>query len=96
MKQYYVYILTNKYNTTLYIGITSNLIKRVFEHKNKLAEGFTKKYNIEKLVYYELHEDPETAIKREKTLKNLLRSKKLKLIEAKNPEFKDLYDEILR
>jgi putative endonuclease len=95
MKQYFVYILTNKYNTVLYIGVTSNLIKRIYEHKNKLSEGFTKKYNIEKLVYYEVYEDPETAIRREKAIKNLLRAKKLLLIASKNPQFKDLYSEIL-
>lgn len=95
MKQYYTYILTNKYNTVLYIGITSDLVKRIYEHKNKLAEGFTKKYNVDKLVYFEEYDDPENAVKREKTLKNLLRSKKIDLIRRKNPDFKDLYDEIL-
>jgi|SRR3989338_9143165 len=95
MKQYYVYILTNKNNNVLYAGITSNLIKRIYEHKNKLADGFTKKYNVNKLVYYEIFEDPENAIKREKTIKNLLRIKKILLIKNKNHEFKDLYDEIL-
>ena len=95
MKQYYVYILTNKNNNVLYAGITSNLIKRIYEHKNKLVDGFTKKYNVNKLVYYEIFEDPENAIKREKTIKNLLRIKKILLIKNKNHEFKDLYDEIL-
>ncbi|MDO8658567.1 MAG: GIY-YIG nuclease family protein [Candidatus Levybacteria bacterium] len=95
MKQYYVYILTNKNNNVLYTGITSNLVKRIYEHKNKLADGFTKKYNASKLAYYEIFEDPENAIKREKTIKNLLRIKKIALIKTKNPEFKDLYDEIL-
>lgn len=95
MKQYYIYILTNKYNTVLYIGVTNNLERRVYEHKNKLTDGFTKKYNVEKLVYYEIFEDPESAIKREKTMKNLLRKKKIELIKVKNPLFKDLYQEIL-
>ena len=90
MKQYYVYILTNKSNHVLYTGITNNLIKRIYEHKNKLADGFTQKYNVNKLVYYEMFEDPENAINREKTIKNLLRIKKLALIKAKNPEFKEL------
>lgn len=90
MKQYYVYILTNNNNNVLYTGITSNLIKRIYEHKNKLADGFTKKYNVNKLVYYEIFEDPENAIKREKMIKNLLRIKKIALIKAKNPEFKEL------
>ena len=95
MKQYYVYILTNKYNNVLYIGITSNIIKRIYEHKNKLVKGFTEKYNVNKLVYYEIFDDPENAIKREKTMKNLVRRKKTVLIEGKNPLFKDLYEEIL-
>lgn len=90
MKQYYVYILTNKNNNVLYTGITSNLIKRVYEHNNKLADGFTSKYNVNKLVYFEIFEDPENAIKREKTIKNLLRAKKIALIKTKNPEFKEL------
>lgn len=95
MKQYFVYILTNKNNNVLYIGITSNLVKRTYEHKNKLADGFTKKYNVDKLVYYEMFDDPENAIKREKTMKNLLRRKKIELINSKNPLFGDLYEEIL-
>lgn len=95
MRYYYVYILTNKYNTVLYIGITYDLIKRVYEHRKKLVYGFTKKYNVNKLVYYETFEDPYNAIKREKTLKNLLRRKKVALIASSNPEFKDLYTEIL-
>lgn len=95
MKQYFVYIITNEYNTVLYTGITSNLIKRVYQHKNKVVEGFTKKYNVSKLVYYEIYEDPQTAIEREKSIKNLLRSKKIALIQSKNPNYNDLYDEIL-
>lgn len=79
----------------MYIGVTNNLVKRVYEHKNKLVDGFTKKYNVNKLVYFEIYENPETAIRREKTLKNLLRRKKIELIISKNSKFKDLYDEIL-
>ena len=94
-KQYFIYILTNKTNTTVYIGITNNLVRRIYEHKNKFVDGFTKKYNLIKLVYFELFEDPESAIKREKTLKNLVRRKKDKLIESKNPGWRDLYNEIL-
>jgi len=94
-RQFFVYILTNKLNTTLYIGVTNNLIRRVYEHKNKSVDGFTKKYNLTKLVYFEIFEDPESAIKREKTLKNLLRRKKNKLIASLNPHWKDLYPEIL-
>ena len=95
MKYYFVYILTNKYNNVLYVGITSNLVKRVYEHKNKFVDGFTKKYNVYKLVYYEVFEDPQNAIKKEKATKNLLRRKKFDLIKSKNPLFKDLYEEIL-
>lgn len=95
MKQYYTYILTSKLNSVLYTGITDNLIKRVYQHKNKLVEGFTKKYNVNKLVYFEIFNDPLNAIKREKAIKNLLRKKKIELIKSKNPEFDDLYEEIL-
>jgi putative endonuclease len=86
--------MTNKTNNVLYIGITSNLIKRIYEHKEKLADGFTKKYNINKLVYYEIYEDPENAIAREKQLKAGSRQKKLDLIQDLNPDFNDLYKEI--
>lgn len=95
MKQYYTYILTNKLNSVLYTGITDNLIKRVYQHKNKLVEGFTKKYNVNKLIYFEVFNDPLNAIKREKAIKNLLRRKKIELIKIQNAEFNDLYPEIL-
>jgi len=95
MKQYFVYILTNIRNTVLYIGITNDLVRRVYEHRNKLTKDFSQKYNLTKLVYYEILEDPKTAITREKTLKNLLRRKKYTLISASNPQWKDLYQEIL-
>ncbi|CDE45060.1 endonuclease [Clostridium sp. CAG:768] len=91
----YTYILFNKRNGTLYIGVTSNLVKRVYEHKNKLVDGFTKKYNIDKLGYYEIFDDIEEAIIREKKLKGASRKKKLELIEMNNPEWLDLYDEII-
>ena len=94
MKYYYVYILASQRNGTLYIGIPSNLIKRVWEHKNKFVDGFTKKYNINKLVYYEQYSDPENAIKREKGLKKYNRKWKLTLIEKANPQWKDLYEEV--
>ena len=74
MKQYYVYILTNFTNTVLYTGVTNNLIKRVYEHKQKLVDGFTKKYHVDKLVYFEIFQDPENAIKKEKTIKNSLKA----------------------
>lgn len=95
MKQYFVYILTNKGNNVLYTGITSDLVKRLYQHKNKLADGFTKKYNIDKFVYYEILQDPQNAINREKSIKNLTRRKKIVMIESMNPEWKDLYDVIL-
>jgi|SRR5579885_535385 len=94
-KTYYVYILANKRNGTLYIGVTNNLIKRVYEHKNNLVEGFTKKYRVPMLVYYEIINSIEEAIKREKRLKKWDRNSKLSLIERKNPEWEDLYEEIV-
>lgn len=94
-KHYYVYFIANKTNVALYIGVTSNLEKRVFENKNKLAKGFTEKYDINKLVYYEIYDDPENAILREKRLKGSSRSRKNKLVESLNPLWQDLYDQIL-
>jgi len=91
----YIYIMTNKSNTTLYIGVTSNLVKRVYEHKNTLVDGFTKRYNLKKLVYYEVYDDIGEAIKREKQLKSWKRDWKDKLINDVNLDWIDLYDEIL-
>ena len=91
----YVYIITNKTNGTLYIGVTNNLIRRIYEHKNKLIKGFSSKYNLDRLVYYEIFEDETNAIQREKTLKNWNRNWKKDLIENVNPEWKDLYNELL-
>ena len=88
--------MTNKSNTTLYIGVTSDLIKRVYEHKESLTESFTKKYNLKKLVYYEVYEDIQEAIKREKQLKNWKRDWKIELIEKKNDMWVDLYDGLVR
>jgi putative endonuclease len=93
-KQYYVYIMTNKYNTVLYAGITNDLKRRTYEHKNKLVDGFTKKYNITNLVYYEVFYDPENAILREKQIKAGSRQKKFDLINSMNSCWQDLYDEI--
>ena len=93
--QYYIYIITNKYNTVLYIGVTNNLIRRIYEHKEKLVDGFSKKYNLDKLVYFEATEDVYSAISREKQLKNYSRTKKNILICERNPEWKDLYQEII-
>ena len=94
MTKGYVYLMTNKINSVIYTGITSDLVKRVYEHKEKLVAGFTRKYNITKLVYYEISDSIKTAIAREKQLKGGSRAKKIKLIESVNPNFKDLYDEI--
>ena len=91
MKRFFVYILCNRRNGTLYIGVTSDLIKRVYEHKNDWADGFTKRYKVHNLVWYEAHETAESAIKREKNMKKWERSWKLKLIEKWNPEWNDLY-----
>ena len=93
-KQFYVYILASKRNGTLYIGITSGLVQRIWQHKNKMVEGFTQKYNVNKLVYYEVHPNAESAITREKQMKKWRRSWKIRLIEEKNPDWKDLYDDI--
>ena len=95
-KQYYIYIITNIQNTVLYIGITSDLIKRIYQHKNKLIKGFSSKYNLVKLVYYEVIDTPQEAIKRERQLKNLVRRKKNKLIDEFNSEWKDLYEQICK
>ena len=92
-KTYAVYILTNYNETTFYIGVTGNLQKRIWEHKNKVVEGFTKKYNVDKLVYYELTEDVESALNREKQLKRWHRQWKINLIKEMNPEFKDLSEQ---
>ena len=92
-RQYYVYILTNKNNKVLYIGVTNDLERRIFEHKNKLAEGFTKKYNLNKLIYYEVTQDANSAIEREKQLKNWHRDWKINLINSFNPDWKDLSED---
>jgi len=92
MKQYYVYIMSNR-SRTLYTGVTSDLKRRVYEHKNKLVNGFTKKYNITKLVYYEATSEVASAILREKQIKGWLRRKKIALIESANPRWKDLSEE---
>lgn len=91
----YVYILSNQPRGTLYIGVTSDIYKRIWEHKNKIVEGFTKKYSLDKLVYYECHEDIEEAIKREKQLKEWKRLWKIQLIEKTNNQWRDLYDELI-
>ncbi len=93
-KQYYVYIMANEINTVLYVGVTNDLKRRVFEHKEKIVDGFTKKYNINKLVYYEVCQDVMGAIFGEKQLKGLSRVKKNELIAQFNPYWQDLYEEL--
>ena len=95
MKQPAVYLLASQPNGTLYIGVTSNLSKRVYEHKNHLSESFSDKYDVEMLVWYELHDTMESAISREKAIKKWNRNWKLRIIEELNPEWKDLYEDIL-
>jgi len=92
---FYIYILTNFTNTTLYTGVTNDLVKRAFQHKDKTTKGFTSKYNINKLVYYEIFDDPENAIAREKQIKAGSRQKKIDLICNLNPDWKDLYDDLI-
>ncbi|NCP04545.1 MAG: endonuclease [Nitrospirae bacterium CG_4_10_14_3_um_filter_53_41] len=94
-KSYYIYILASQRNGTLYIGVTSDLIKRIWQHKNKLVEGFTEKYGVDKLVYYEQFEDAEYALNREKRLKKYNRKWKMDMIEKLNPDWKDLYEELI-
>ena len=94
-KRYCIYIMTNLHNTVLYTGLTNSLARRVYEHKTGLGGIFTRKYNIQKLVYYEVGEDVNTIIAREKQIKGGSRKKKLDLINSLNPDWKDLYEEIL-
>ena len=93
-KQYYVYIMANRYNNVLYTGVTNDLKRRVYEHKMHLVRGFTSRYNVEKLVYYEVTDDIQAAILREKQIKGGSRQKKIDLIMSINPEWKDLFDEL--
>lgn len=91
----YIYFVTNKRLNVLYVGVTNNLVRRIYEHKNKLVEGFTQKYNVNLLVYYEVYENIMDAIAREKEIKGWSRKKKNALIDQKNPLWKDLYEELL-
>ncbi len=95
MKRYYVYILTNTHHTVLYTGVTNDLVRRVYQHNQGAGSTFTRKYNIHKLVYYEIGEDVHATIAREKQIKAGSRQKKLDLINSLNPEWKDLYEEIV-
>ena len=92
--EYYVYILANKNNSTIYIGVTNDLVRRIYEHKNNVVKGFTQKYNVHKLVYFEQTENIENAIIREKQLKNWHREWKFNLVKSTNPQFKDLSADI--
>ena len=96
MKKFYVYMLCIKRNGTLYIGVISDLVKRVYEHEHGLVEGFTKKYNVHQLVWYKIHESAESGIIREKQIKKWKRAWKLKIIEKENPQWIDLYENICR
>jgi len=93
-REYYVYIMTSPHNTAIYVGVTNDLLRRVIEHKQKVTKGFTEKYNISKLVYYEEYEYIQDALDREKQLKGWLRTRKDKLIESINPGWKDLTEEL--
>lgn len=95
MKQPCVYILASRRNGTLYTGVTSNLVQRVWQHKNNLTEGFTKKYGVHVLVWFEVHVTMQSAIEREKAIKEWHRAWKLALIESANPQWRDLYDDII-
>jgi putative endonuclease len=93
---YFVYILASGKHGTLYLGVTNDLIRRIYEHKNKLTRGFTSRYNVNRLVWYECYDDPTTAIEREKELKKWRRDWKIALIEEANPDWEDLYDRITK
>jgi putative endonuclease len=93
-KQYYVYIMTNKTHSVLYTGVTNNLKKRVYQHQEKMADGFTKKYNVSKLVYYQIAQNAYAAIAREKQIKGGSRSKKIELINSINPDWQDLSEKL--
>ncbi len=95
-REFYVYILTNTYHTVLYVGVTSDILARTEQHKEKLNKGFTKRYNVDKLVYYEVLPDAISAIKREKQIKGGSRQKKIDLIMSMNPEWRDLYEDLAR
>ena len=91
---YYVYLLASRRNGTLYLGVTGDLVRRVYQHRTKATPGFTSRYDVAKLVWFECYDDPTTAITREKELKKWKRAWKLRLIEESNPQWRDLYDEV--
>jgi putative endonuclease len=94
-KNYYVYMLASGRYGTLYVGVTSDLIKRTWQHREDFVEGFTSKYNVKRLVWYEVHEEISSAITREKQIKKWQRSWKIKLIQQRNPQWRDLFDEVV-
>ena len=94
-QHFYIYLMSNPGRTVLYAGVTRNLVKRVWQHKEKVADGFTKKYNVTDLVYYEIFDSPLEAIEREKQVKSWSRKRKNQLVEAENSSWKDLYEEIV-
>ena len=96
MAEYYVYILTNKPRGTLYVGVTNDLIRRAFEHREGAAVGFTKQYSLKQLVHFEKYDHPTTAIQREKNIKHWPRAWKLDLVNSSNPQWRDLYNDIAR
>ncbi len=91
---YYVYIMASQRNGTLYVGVTNDLVRRAYEHKEELVEGFTSRYDVKDLVFFEKHDDSRSAIQREKNIKHWRRAWKLALIERDNPDWRDLFDEI--
>ncbi len=95
MNTYYLYILASKKNGTLYVGVTSNLLKRIYEHKTKIIEGFTKEHSVDKLIYFEVTHDVEAAINREKQIKSWNRAWKIRLIKKSNPDWEDLYYKLI-
>jgi putative endonuclease len=92
---YYVYLLANERNGTLYLGVTRDLVRRVYQHKTKVTPGFTSRYNVGRLTWFECYDDPVTAITREKEIKKWKRAWKMRLVEETNPQWRDLYDEII-
>ena len=94
-QHFYIYLMSNPGRTVLYAGVTRNLVKRVWQHKEKVADGFTKKYNVTDLVYYEIFDSPLEAIEREKQIKSWSRKRKNQMVEAENSSWKDLYEEIV-
>lgn len=92
---YYIYLATNFTNSVIYTGVTNNLVRRIYVHRNKLIKGFSSKYNVSKLVYFEEYDDINEAIRREKQIKSGSREKKIELVRSINPNFKDLYDELI-